>query len=897
MNSKIYPQLNLKDEPDQSVILYDLFRAVSGQTDLCGITQAAVDYIATQFNWPDILIALPDNDRNYWTVQAASGRLSETMGQMFPIEQGIVGQVFKTAQYQYIPNMNLAPNEPLSHSTTLSQLAIPLQHRQHTLGVLNLQCDQINAFDNHNMQVAVSLAEIVALALNNVHLHLETQTQASNLSTLYTVTRMANRSLLLEDVLSHALNSVLMLLDFDAGLISLLDPIDDQLQIAVEQGLPSILSRGNQREELEDTLYTYVYKQRQHLVFEGYQKEIPADISHLVFKLINIGLRAYVCIPLVHQEQVFGVLGLFAHQPRSFSKNSITLLNTIGEQIATAVANARLFQSTAKFKSIVNASGEMMSLIGQGYTYELVNDAYCLAQNKMLTEIVGKSVDEIWGEHIFNKIIKPQLDTCFNGQEVRYQAWFELHAQGYRHLDVIYSPYYDDGEVTHVVVVSRDVTERKQIEDQLFHQASHDTLTNLPNRTLFMERLEQAIVQSQWNESYLFAVLFIDLDRFKNINDSLGHLVGDQLLIAIARRLETYIRPSDTVARLGGDEFIILLNNLHDIDEAQQVAERIKNGLAIPITLNEHIIFTTASIGITANTRKYDRPEDLLRDADTAMYQAKSTGKARHALFETGQHTQAMLRWQLESDLWQAVKRKEFQIYYQPFVSLISGKITGVEALLRWQHPREGLLDPEKFISLAEETGLIVSIGEWLLRMACTQAQIWRTNHPNLTVAVNMSARQIQQPNLLSLIKNILNESGLPAQALEVEITESVRTRDIDLTILSKLRELGIKISIDDFGIGSSLECLKQIPLTTLKIDQSFVKGMMTDVADKAIITTIITMAHSLDLQVIAEGVETKEQLNFLMRQKCDQVQGYLFSKPIASEAVTRLLQQHEGLP
>ncbi len=456
------------------------------------------------------------------------------------------------------------------------------------------------------------------------------------------------------------------------------------------------------------------------------------------------------------------------------------------------------------------------------------------------------------------------------------------------------------GKTTGLVGITWDITALKQAEEQLRYAAQHDTLTGLLNRALFMEHLGRAIEQAQQTEDHLFAVLFIDLDRFKLINDSLGHLAGDQLLITIARRLETCVRSRDVVARLGGDEFTILLDDLPEIDQAMDVADSVQNQLALPVNLNGHLVVTTASIGITTSKQKYERADDLLRDADTAMYQAKEGGKARYELFDIDQHTQIVTRLQLEAELRQAVERREFVLYYQPIVSLVSGRITGVEALLRWQHPQRGLIGPEEFIPLAEETGLIVPIGEWVLRTACTQTIAWHTaGYDFLRLAINVSTRQFQQQDLSGLIKVVLSETGLAARSLELEITENVILKDDDhsLVTLQELQTMGILISIDDFGLGSSLSNLKLLPLDTLKIDQTFVRDMMMDTAglgggdDAAIVIAIITMAHSLNLKVIAEGVETEEQLAFLRSQQCNEIQGYLVSQPVPSEALTELLQ------
>ncbi len=456
-----------------------------------------------------------------------------------------------------------------------------------------------------------------------------------------------------------------------------------------------------------------------------------------------------------------------------------------------------------------------------------------------------------------------------------------------------------DWHPTRIAGSLSDITQRKMTEARLMYNASHDALTGLPNRVLFMNHLERVIERAEEQPDYMFAVLFLDLDRFKAINDSLGHIVGDQLLVAVAERLEKCVRLGDTVARFGGDEFAILLDGIREADDATHVVERIQSQLTLPFMLDEHEVFTATSIGIALSTTGYEWPEDILRDADAAMYKAKAQGKGGHTTFETDIRAQVVAAWQLEAELRQAVERQEFCLYYQPIVSATSNRIVGVEALLRWQHPQRGLLTPGDFISLAEETGLIVPISEWVLQTACAQAQAWRTaGYADLRMAINVSPRQLQRGNrqlsLLTVVEKVLAETGLAAQFLELEITEHMTSTNDDLNLanLNDLSLLGIKISVDDFGISSSLGFLRDFPINTLKIDQSFVKNI-TEVDNEAtILKAIITMAHSLALNVIAEGVETREQLTFLQSQECDEIQGYLFSRPVPAEVLTRLLQQ-----
>jgi diguanylate cyclase (GGDEF)-like protein/PAS domain S-box-containing protein len=454
-----------------------------------------------------------------------------------------------------------------------------------------------------------------------------------------------------------------------------------------------------------------------------------------------------------------------------------------------------------------------------------------------------------------------------------------------------------DGEPMGIATICEDITERKRVEEQLERQALYDTLTQLPNRTLFNDRLTQAVNKTKRRRNYSFAVLFLDLDRFKLINDSLGHTLGDQLLIEFAQRLLRGLRPGDTVARVGGDEFTVLVDDIYHVSDATRVADRIQQELNHPFKLGRHEVFTTASMGIALSSEEYGRSDDLLRDADIAMYRAKAQGRARYQVFDSGMHTRAVLQLQMENDLRRALERKEFRAFYQPTVSLFTGKLIGFEALMRWEHPDRGLTLPEEFIPLAEETGLIIPMGLWILKEACEQMQIWTRQFPSrhpLTISVNLSGVQIAEPDLVSEVEEILKQTAIDPNNLRLEMTESVLMAHPQeaTTRLLQLRALGIRLHIDDFGTGySSLSYLHHLPVDALKIDRSFVSRIGKTDQKGEIVGTIATLAHNLGMEVIAEGVETALQLSQVKALACESAQGFYFSRPMPGQDAAKLIQ------
>jgi len=471
-----------------------------------------------------------------------------------------------------------------------------------------------------------------------------------------------------------------------------------------------------------------------------------------------------------------------------------------------------------------------------------------------------------------------------------HEIWAELSVSLVRN---------DRGRPRYLIAQMVDITDRKLFEQQLVHQAFHDGLTGLPNRGLFMDRLEHALARRQ-RAGETIAVIFLDLDNFKVINDSLGHRAGDQLLLTMAERLQTCVREGDTVARLGGDEFTVLLEHITDISDAIRVAQRIAEQSLTLYTIGDREVSVTASLGIALPGDEGESADDLLRNADIAMYEAKRLGRARYEIFAAPMNVHARERLELEIELQRALERGEFVLHYQPVVDLRSGRISEVEALIRWRHPLRGLLPPSDFIAIAEETGTIFDIGGWVLRHACRRLLQWQqefpapVSQPPLTMSVNLSTRQFLQPSLVETVRVVLDETGIDPSSLKLEITERVIMEDAVTAIvtLRDLRALGITLAIDDFGTGyASLTYLKQFAVNILKIDRMFIDGISHDLEDTSIVEAVIAIGKSLGMRTIAEGIETPAQLAFLTAHGCDSGQGHLFSPPLPPDEITGLLR------
>lgn len=612
-----------------------------------------------------------------------------------------------------------------------------------------------------------------------------------------------------------------------------------------------------------------------------------------------------VCLVLISRFHVIGFYGAVAITPVIII--TIAYFSYAAHLKKTQVSQLQAGQADRHMDSVRESEQLFRSAFDHAAGMALVApDGRWIQVNKSLCEMLGFSeVDLLKGT--FQRITHPddlvlmvkQLNKMREGTISKLQLeprFFHKSGQVRWVLLSVATMKDPHNQAENFVFQMQDISQRKLAEKKLVHDAFHDALTGLPNRMFFMDQLKQSVQRVKRQQEPRFAVLFLDFDRFKTINDRLGHMVGDQLLVAIATRLRSGVRPGDTVARLGGDEFTILLDSLKSPDQAIETARRLLANLSEQFKLPDREVSLTASIGIALSTLEYERADDVLRDADTAMYRAKSLGRARYEVFDESMNANAPDSSGIETDLCGALERDELSLDYQPIVSLSTGRITGFEALLRWRHPSRGMVSPLEFISVAEETGLIIPIGQWVLNEACRQTREWQKRYPQeppLQVSVNLSPKQFMQRDLIDQISVALDSGGLRPASLKVEITEGMAMQNVESTLqtLGQLQALGIGISLDDFGTGySSLSYLHRFPISTLKIDQSFVNSMSNNQESLEIVRTILGLANNLKMEVIAEGVETLEQAEALRSMNCDYGQGYYFSRALNANSAVRFL-------
>ena len=606
------------------------------------------------------------------------------------------------------------------------------------------------------------------------------------------------------------------------------------------------------------------------------------------------GFHSQLSVPIQGGEgAVLGVVSLYNKRRGSFSADDEVLLQMLAAQAGVALERSRtrstLSRSEQRFRALVQHASDMVLVLDRDGSLQYVSPA--------CERLLGYTAADLTGTDLFAGVHSddaPAFHEALAQASGRPDSYYgiEFRAQhrhgSWRSFEAVATNLLAEPAVAGMVLNVRDVTERKQYEEQLRQQAFHDPLTGLPNRVLFLDRLTHALARAR-DTGRRTAVLFLDLDNFKVVNDSLGHDIGDRFLRVVAERLSGAVRTTDTVSRFGGDEFTVLLEDIANEAEAVAVARVLTDRLRERVQLGDREVFPTSSIGIATSDAR-ELPEGLIRKADLAMYRAKARGKAQSCVFAESMSTAALHRLELESELRSALDRGEFRLLYQPIVNLTTQRMVEVEALVRWQHPVRGLLPPADFIALAEETGLIVPLGRWVLRTACAQAVRWsKTLDPVPTMSVNLSARQFQDGALLDDIATIVRETGIRPQALELEITESTVMAEFEqaVTKLHALKAMGIRLALDDFGTGySSLAYLKSFPVDTLKVDKSFIDGLAALTQDAAIVRNIIALAMNLELSVTAEGIETPAQLRQLQLLDCDRGQGYLFARPLEAAAV-----------
>ena len=600
------------------------------------------------------------------------------------------------------------------------------------------------------------------------------------------------------------------------------------------------------------------------------------DDEDLAIKLAQAGAQDY----LVKSDLNSGILHRSIHYAIERKR--------VEEKLRLA---ATVFDSTLEGILITDAKTKVIS----------VNQALCSITGYCAEEFIGNTPNIIKSERHNHAFFRQLWDILNKTGQWRGEIW-NRRKNGEvfpTWVNISAVPHGTTDNTSHYVAVFTEITELKLSEERLNYLAHHDPLTGLPNRLLFHDRLEQAVLLAQRSRR-MIAVMFLDLDRFKAINDTLGHLIGDELLVAVAERLKHCARETDTIARLGGDEFAVIITQIVQEEDIEQIAQKIIQTLSSVYSVGGYEVFVTASIGINLYPGIDNDREKLLENADVAMYHAKQFGRNNYKFYSTDMNAVALERLMLETNLRRALERDEFRLYYQPQIDMQSGSVNGVEALIRWQHPDLGLISPLEFIPLLEETGLILPVGEWVIRTACKQIRDWLdAGFPQLTMAVNLSARQFRQPNLVEMIEQQLHEFYIPPALLELELTETVMMDNIEETtaILQKLKRLGLKIAVDDFGTGvSSLGYLKHFPVDTLKISHDFVLNLPTDSADASIASAVISLARNMQLSSVAEGVENQGQMDFLRSQDCERIQGFLFSRPIPPDQMTTLLTSWQAL-
>jgi diguanylate cyclase (GGDEF)-like protein/PAS domain S-box-containing protein len=767
-------------------------------------------------------------------------------------------------------------------------------------------------------QLNVAISRVLAgsrLRAEKAELTNRLQDQVSWMTALLEVGRSVTSSLDINIVLQRILEAGVSLTQADQGFIALREAYTDRLYLRAVKNFRAT-GVDKMRLPVTDPLFRKAIQTGSpvRIAHSGNNTKLKVSTGLLVNSLIHV--------PILYQGRPLGILSMNNHsQRRDFSEKDENILISLADYAGIAIGNANSYEKAKleieerkRIEAALRESEERFSLAVHGS-----NDGvwdWNLKKNQIFysprwKQILGYDDHEIGNspDEWFGRIHVDDLDHTLRdiSTHIHKKTSHYINEHRLRHKDGTYrwvlcrgiAVWNDQIEAVRLAGSMSDITDRKEAEERLLHDAFHDSLTQLPNRALFMDRLNQALVRSIRKEGYKFAVLFLDLDNLKDINDSIGHMVGDQLLVKVAETLQKGLRSIDTLARFGGDEYIILLDDITDINGVVRVTDWIKEELNKPILVGGHEVLTSASIGIVLSQPDYSSAEEIIRNADIAMYAAKDRGKARAEIFDPTMRQKFLDRLGIETDLKKALQKQELVVYYQPIVNFETGIVFGFEALVRWQHPEKGLVRPSEFIQIAEETGMVADIDRWVLRESCAQVSRWNQSlklQQDLSISVNISGKHITAPDLQYYLKRVLDSSKLSAENLKLEITELslVEKHESTSRALSNMQNMGVQIYIDDFGIGySSLAYLTHFPINALKIDQIFVSRILEENSQRDIVQAIITLTKSLKVNVIAEGVETKDQLKELIRLGCEWGQGNFFSPPLTAsemeETFTRL--------